>query len=120
MRTLVVACAVLALSASGPAQYWTGPYPIASDSSDEINPSACKEWVNDYFTCMAWQTSRNGNWDVCASFCDFRNGNGWQTAETLAPGYAGRREPGRGLPHRPPPCAPVVQPPSGYHCSEEP
>lgn len=84
MRTLVFACAVLALSVSAPAQYWTGPYPIASDSSDEINPSACKEWVNDCVTCMVWQTNRNGNWDVCAAFCDFHNGNGWQAAETLS------------------------------------
>ncbi len=84
MRPLIVACAVLALFASAPAQWWTGPFPIASDSSDEINPSACKEWLYGYTTCMAWQTNKNGNWDICASFCEFHNGNGWLAAETLS------------------------------------
>lgn len=29
---------------------WIGPFPIASDSADEINSSACKEWVHDDIT----------------------------------------------------------------------
>ncbi len=59
------------------AQYWTGPYQLTTDTFADVNPSACREWVNAYATCTVWQTNRNGNWDVYSRFCDFFEGNGW-------------------------------------------
>ena len=77
MRFCMLAVSCILASTSTLAQGWTGPFQLTNDTFADVNPSACPEWVAGGTTCMAWQTNRNGNWDIYAKFCEFINGNGW-------------------------------------------
>jgi hypothetical protein len=75
---------LLSLAAGmAPAQLWQGPYQLTTDGASDINPSVCREWVVPNITCMVWQTNRNGNWDVYSRFCNYEQGNGWQSEEPV-------------------------------------
>ncbi|OYD16229.1 hypothetical protein CH330_03470 [candidate division WOR-3 bacterium JGI_Cruoil_03_51_56] len=76
----------LILLVAGTASGWLGPYPLATSPGDDINPSACKEWVQGEHTCLVWQTDSAGNWDVHSRFCGLENGNGWMDELPVASG----------------------------------
>ncbi len=82
MRKVIFAVLFVVTAAMG--QWWTGPYALTFDPGDDVNPSACKEWVDDHVTCLVWQSDRSGDWDVYARFCEFDNGNGWLPEEAVS------------------------------------
>jgi hypothetical protein len=81
--TCVFVFGAVALVSCVSAQQWAGPYQLTCDAFADINPSACKEWLEGGTTCLVWQTNRSGNWDVYAKFGTFMNGNGWGTEEPI-------------------------------------
>jgi hypothetical protein len=76
MKAVFALVLVLPMSV-GLAQGWAGPYRLTDSPADDINPSACKDWLWCNMTCLVWQTHRSGNWDIYSRFCTFMNGNGW-------------------------------------------
>lgn len=85
MRFYVLALTLCALVLPpAAAQSWTGPFQLANDTFDDVNPSACPEWVTGYSTGLVWQTNRNGNWDIYAKLCRMMNGNGWGADEAVS------------------------------------
>lgn len=69
--------AALLVAVTGWLSAWTGPFQLTTDTGDDINPSVCREWLEDTLTCVVWQSNRNGNWDIYARFCAAGPGNGW-------------------------------------------
>ncbi|MCX6841455.1 MAG: hypothetical protein NTX53_04110 [candidate division WOR-3 bacterium] len=66
---LTVCCLLSAVSA----QSWDGPHQLTFNSSDDINPSACKEFLPGHTTCLVWQRMTAENWDIFSRFSD----GGW-------------------------------------------
>ncbi len=72
-KTVLVALSLLVSSMYG----WNGPYQLANSAGQDVNPSACKEWVQGEYTCLVWQSDRNWNWDIFSRCCELQSGNGW-------------------------------------------
>jgi hypothetical protein len=70
---LAASCVLSAIRA----QYWTGPYNISSSSSDDVNPSACKEFLTSDRTCLVWQRMTTENWDIFSRFGSLYDGSDW-------------------------------------------
>jgi hypothetical protein len=64
------------LSVAG-GQYWDGPYLLSPSSSDDVNPSACKEFLVSDRTCLVWQRMTTENWDVFSRFGSLYYGGEW-------------------------------------------
>jgi hypothetical protein len=88
VRLCILAASCILASTSALAQGWSGPFQLTSDTFADVNPSACPEWVLGQTTCLAWQTNRNGNWDIYAKFCEMMNGNGWGADDSVSTGPA--------------------------------
>ena len=73
---------VLTLAAVAGGQYWTGPF-LLTGSGDDVNPSACKEFLAGGLTCMVWQKSDLDCWNIYSSFCNLYNGNGWDQEQRI-------------------------------------
>jgi hypothetical protein len=88
VRFCILAASCILASTSALAQGWSGPFQLTNDTFADVNPSACPEWVAGGTTCMAWQTNRNGSWDIYAKFCEMMNGNGWTADDSVSTGPA--------------------------------
>jgi hypothetical protein len=101
-----VSVVVLSMLVPSPAlaQGWVGPFQLTNDTSADVNPSACPEWVAGENTYLVWQTNRNGNWDIYSKYCQMMPGSGWgvdhpvstHSADDLNPAVAACNEFGPG------------------------
>jgi hypothetical protein len=76
---LAVGCLLPAVMA----QSWTGPYQLSSSTSDDVNPSACKEFLTSDRTCLVWQRLTAESWNIFSRFGSLYNGNDWSPEMAL-------------------------------------
>jgi hypothetical protein len=84
-RISILLLTIVAVGVFFPArgQEWTGPYQLSVDSTADINPSSCREWVDGEWSCLVWQTNRSGNWDIHARTCWLYRGSRWEPERTV-------------------------------------
>jgi len=78
VKLMSILLAVSLVPAALSAQYWDGPYQLTSSLSDDINPSACKEFLPGNMTCLVWQSLGPEVWNIHSRFGNLYNGNGWE------------------------------------------
>lgn len=58
---------------------WSPPGNLGISGADDINPQACRvQLINNFCTCLVWQTNIDGTWDIFSRF-----GGAWTWEDTL-------------------------------------
>jgi hypothetical protein len=76
MKCLPVLLIVVCLLSAAMGQDWSGPYQLSANSSDDVNPSAGKEFLS-VNTCLVWQRMTTECWNVFSRFGSLYDGSAW-------------------------------------------
>jgi len=77
VKCAAVPAALVCLLSAVSAQGWLGPFQLSSSQSDDVNPSACKEFLTGDKTCLVWQRMTTENWDIFSRFGSLYDGSSW-------------------------------------------